>query len=202
MPFMMPFPIDVPMHQEQGVEVAPSRNWELRNATPDRLILVAKTSNPNDLGAKGKAAKGEEKSKTHPLKSAGASGLTEVLADAGLGRLPRTPLSAISGERPQPKWAHKHKPVLVVHFAFNSSVLSKQARDQITNLPVGCYHIVGSADPVGTEHYNRWLSTRRAKHVAKMLINQSSRADWVGIGEIDGIPHSDDRRAEVYSCAD
>lgn len=175
MAFILPYPVVIPAHEVQGVQVVEARTWVMKEGTPsplNRVQVVAST----------------------PMVESRLPG------DSSNGNLPVTPLKAIDGEHAQPKWAADHKPIMVLYFMFDNDQLTKYSVDRLTHLKKGCYHIVGSADPTGAAAYNADLSLRRAKTVAHKLADSGSHADAVGMGEINGIPHSSDRRAEIYKC--
>ncbi len=77
-----------------------------------------------------------------------------------------------------------------VYFAFNSDKLSAQSRHTLNDVArilnndhnIGGVEIVGYADSIGAEDYNRDLSERRAMAVQKYLVARG--AEGVNVGDI------------------
>ena len=83
---------------------------------------------------------------------------------------------------------------LKVEFAFDSSVITSEYDDEITNAAVFLLAnpdvvaiVEGHTDWVGSDEYNQWLSQRRAVRVMEMIIDKhgvsSTQIRAIGYGE-------------------
>jgi outer membrane protein OmpA-like peptidoglycan-associated protein len=66
-----------------------------------------------------------------------------------------------------------------IFFAFNSDVLTDNAKATLDEIPVGAYNIYGYASNEGSTKYNQKLSERRATAVAKYLESKGSRISTI-----------------------
>jgi outer membrane protein OmpA-like peptidoglycan-associated protein len=66
-----------------------------------------------------------------------------------------------------------------IFFAFDSDVLTDNAKATLNEIPVGAYNIYGYASNEGSTKYNQKLSERRANAVAKYLESKGSRISTI-----------------------
>lgn len=110
---------------------------------------------------------------------------------------------------PEPAPAPTKGKIIIVHFNFSSSVLSKEAKKLIDTAVAEKkadtqMTIVGYTDSQGSKKYNQKLSEKRAKAVSTYLTTLKVASSWSGKGEHDLLnkdktkaEHKANRRVEI-----
>lgn len=113
---------------------------------------------------------------------------------------PTDPVVVPTTPPPPPASEVTQEKVVVVHFNFGSSRLSKADRqllkDAVDARKAGSkMSVVGYTDSQGSKRYNHKLSEKRAKAVSKYLTSLKVENSWSGKGE-HGLLNRDKTRAE------
>lgn len=118
--------------------------------------------------------------------------------------LPAAAAAPLPANEPKSTYASL-SPLASVHFQLQSTHPLDDPQPALSAVPfVGCYLVVGHADPSGPERYIGPLSLERASYVAGVLRSSGSRAVKVaGAGSTGTTPDRgewpNDRRADVFA---
>ncbi|TDH20053.1 OmpA family protein [Segetibacter sp. 3557_3] len=73
----------------------------------------------------------------------------------------------------------------IVHFDFNSSVLTRETREVLNDLiasrNIRSLGIFGHTDQMGSDPYNEWLSLKRARAVKDYLVSRGVKENMIGV---------------------
>jgi outer membrane protein OmpA-like peptidoglycan-associated protein len=127
----------------------------------------------------------------------------------GCSKDEKPPVDPVVVPTPAPEPAPTKGKIVIVHFNFNSSVLSKEAKKLIDTAVAEKkadtqMTIVGYTDSQGSKKYNQKLSEKRAKSVSNYLTTLKVANSWSGKGEHGllnkdktKIEHKANRRVEI-----